>query len=143
MSPESIVKLMMKDDLFSQWLGIEIVEIKLGKCSLKITVSKEMQNGFGIAHGGISYAMADSCLAFAANSYGSIALSIDTSIKHLKKVSVGDVLEAKSNQTSSSGNHQEYRILVTNQHDQLVADFKGKVHLSNKKWSSDILKNNA
>ena len=142
MSPESIVKLMMKDDLFSQWLGIETIEIKLGKCVLQLTVTKDMQNGFGIAHGGITYAMADSCLAFAANSYGSLALSVDTSIKHLKKVSVGDHLTAKSKQTNSTENHQEYQILVTNQQNELVAEFKGKVHLSKKKWSSELLQKN-
>ena len=142
MSPESIVKLMMKDDLFSQWLGIEIIEIKLGKCVLQITVNKEMQNGFRIAHGGITYAMADSCLAFAANSYGSLALSVDTSIKHLKKVSIGDQLTAKSEKINSTKNNQEYLVLVTNQTNELVAEFKGKVHLSKKKWSSDLLMKN-
>ncbi len=142
MNPESIVKLMMKNDLFSQWLGIEIVEIKLGKCIIQTTVSKEMLNGFSIAHGGITYSLADSCLAFAANSNGILALSIDTCIKHLKKVFEGDVLKATSTLISKTGNNKEFQVLITNQLDEIVADFKGKVHLSNKKWSSDLLENN-
>ncbi|MDG2343414.1 MAG: hotdog fold thioesterase [Flavobacteriales bacterium] len=139
MSPESIVKLMMKNDLFSQWMGIQVIEIKLGKCILETTVREEMLNGFDIAHGGISYSLADSCLAFAANSYGLLALSIETSIKHLKKVTIGDSLRASSKLINKTENHQEYQVLVTNQFDEIVADFMGKVHLSNKKWSDDLL----
>ena len=142
MNPKSIVKLMMNSDLFSQWLGIKIIEIKLGKCIVKTTVNKEMLNGFGIAHGGITYSLADSCLAFAANSYGYLALSIDTKIKHLKKVKDGDVLKASSKLTNKTENNQEYQILVTNQLEEVVAEFYGKVHLSKKKWTSDLLKNN-
>ena len=139
MKPESIVKLMMKSDLFSQWLGIKIIEIKLGKCILETKVNKEMLNGFGIAHGGITYSLADTCLAFAANSHGHLALSIDTKIKHLKKVENGDVLKATSRLTNKTENNQEYQILITNHLEEVVADFYGKVHLSKKKWSSDLL----
>lgn len=139
MKPESIVKLMMNSDLFSQWLGIKIIEIKLGKCILETKVNKEMLNGFGIAHGGITYSLADTCLAFAANSHGHLALSIDTNIKHLKKVENGDVLKATSRLTNKTENNQEYQILITNHLEEVVADFYGKVHLSKKKWSSDLL----
>ena len=48
-------------------------------------VRKEMTNGFNIAHGGITYSLVDSALAFAANSYGIQSLSIETSINHTKK----------------------------------------------------------
>ena len=139
MNPESIVKLMMKNDHFSKWLGIKVLEINLGKCILETTVTKEMLNGFGIAHGGITYSLADSCLAFAANSHGFLALSIDTNIKHLKKVSPGEVLKASSTLILKTIEYQEYKILVTNQINQIVAEFEGKVHLSKKKWSSDLL----
>lgn len=139
MSPESIVKLMMKNDLFSQWMGIQVIEIKLGKCVLEASIKEEMLNGFGIAHGGISYSLADSCLAFAANSHGVLALSIDTSIKHLKKVTIGDSLRASSKLLNKTDKNQEYQVLVTNQFNELVAEFMGKVHLSNKKWSDDLL----
>ena len=62
-----VVEKMITGDAFSQWLGIEILEITKGYCKLKMIVRKEMTNGFDIAHGGISYYLADSALAFAAN----------------------------------------------------------------------------
>jgi acyl-CoA thioesterase len=67
---QKIVDMMMASDFFSQWLGIEIIEVKEGSCKLQMTVRKDMLNGFGIAHGGITYSLADSALAFASNSHG-------------------------------------------------------------------------
>ena len=79
-----VVDKMLSGDAFSKWLGIEILEISSGYCKLKMKVRKEMTNGFNIAHGGITYSLADSALAFAANSYGTQSLSIETSINHAK-----------------------------------------------------------
>ena len=65
-----VIDKMISEDSFSQWLGIEVLEITEGFCKLKMTIRDEMTNGFNIAHGGISYSLADSALAFAANSDG-------------------------------------------------------------------------
>ena len=83
---KKVVDKMMSGDAFSQWLGIEILEIYEGFCKLRMTVRDEMTNGFNIAHGGIAYSLADSCLAFAANSDGVQSVSVETSISHTKKV---------------------------------------------------------
>ena len=87
-----IVDEMYESDKFSQWLGIEIVEIKQGYCKLKMKVREEMTNGFGIAHGGICFSIADTALAFAANSHNIKSLSIETSISLIKKVKADDII---------------------------------------------------
>lgn len=86
-SPAEIVQLMLEKDSFSNWLGIEVLLIEENVCRLCCTIKSDMLNGFEIAHGGISYSLADSCLAFAANSCGYQCVSIETSIRHLKKYS--------------------------------------------------------
>ena len=75
-----IVNHMMAQDAFSKWLGIEVVHAEVGSAVLSMTVREEMTNGFKIAHGGISYALADSALAFASNGGGTQSLSVETSI---------------------------------------------------------------
>ena len=74
---ERIVNQMFENDAFSKWLGIERIQVDLGTCVLQMKIRKEMLNGFGIAHGGITYALADSALAFASNSQGRQAVSIE------------------------------------------------------------------
>ena len=82
---------MMEKDYFSQWLGIERLEEKEGFCKLKMTLRKEMCNGLEIAHGGIAFSLADSALAFASNSQGRHAMSIETSISHVKPLKAGEL----------------------------------------------------
>lgn len=132
--PTKIVDLMMDKDYMSQWLGIERLEEKTGACTLKMSVRKEMLNGFGIAHGGITYSLADSAFAFASNSRGKKAVSIETSISHLKPVHEGDVLIAKAKEIHVSNKVGTYHISVTNQDEELVAAFKGTVYRTSKDW---------
>ena len=131
---KKVVNKMMSGDAFSQWLGIEVLEIATGFCKLQLKVREEMTNGFKIAHGGIAYSLADSCLAFAANSEGLQAVSIETSISHTKKVNSGDTLTATSKQIYSSSKTGLYYITITNQNNQEVAHFKGTVFRTEKEW---------
>ncbi len=129
-----VVEKMITGDAFSQWLGIEILEITQGYCKLKMTVRKEMTNGFDIVHGGISYSLADSALAFAANSDGIQSLSVETSIAHTKKVMSGDTLIAETQEVSKNDKSAIYNINITNQDNIEVAHFKGKVYRTKKEW---------
>ena len=130
-----IAKEMMYDnDPFSQWLGIEIIEIGLGNCKLSMTVRKEMCNGFNMAHGGISYSLADSALAFASNSYGPKAVSIETSVSHVTPVYTGDILTAETQELSQRKKISIFQIAVTNQNNETVALFKGTVYKTSKNW---------
>jgi acyl-CoA thioesterase len=129
-----VVDKMINGDAFTQWLGIEVLEITEGFCKLKMTVRKEMTNGFNIAHGGISYSLADSALAFAANSDGIQSLSIETTISHTKKVMSGDILTAETKEISKSEKNAVYSISITNQDNITVAHFKGTVCRTKKKW---------
>ncbi len=124
----------MSKDLFSQWLGISVLDSGLGTCRLQLTVRKEMVNGFGIAHGGITYCLSDSALAFASNSYGQQAVSVETSISHTAKVSEGDVLTAEAKELSRSKKIGFYEVSIRNQENKIVSHFKGTVYVTEKNW---------
>jgi len=133
-TPEEILQIMMNEDSFSQWMGIEIQAIELGSCTLKAEINSTMLNGFRIAHGGISYSLADSALAFASNSRGVQCVSIETSISHIKKVSEGDILIAEANEIHRGKTTGIYNVNVKNQHNQTIALFKGTVFITEKEW---------
>ncbi len=129
-----VVDKMYNNDGFSKWLGIERVEESAGKSVLRMTVRHEMLNGFGIAHGGISYSLADSALAFASNSHGRMSVSIETSISHTETVKENDILTATAEEISLNNRIGIYHITVKNQHDKIVALFKGTVFRKEKEW---------
>ena len=129
-----IVDLMYNGDAFSQWLGIERVEDAPGRSILRMTVRPEMTNGHNITHGGITFSLADSALAFASNSHGKRAVSIECSINHIKPVHSGDVLTAVATEFSKSNKLGIYHVVVTNQEGIEVALFKGVVYRTSKDW---------
>lgn len=127
---------MFQNDHFSLWLGIHIVQISIGKAQLSLLIRKDMLNGFGIAHGGITYALADSALAFASNSNGKKSVSIETSISHLVSLKENDEILALANmetETEKLG-HYTVKIVLKNYPDKLVALFKGIVYKTSKNW---------
>lgn len=134
-SPKEIVTTMMTKDYFSQWLGLQILEIKDGACKLQMTIRKEMLNGHGTAHGGITYSFADSALAFASNSHGQRAVSIETSISHIKPLVENDIITAEALEESCSNKIGIYTIKVCRTSDGIiVALFKGTVYRTSKIW---------
>jgi len=129
-----VVDKMYYNDPFSLWLGIERVEDGPGRSVLRMTVRREMLNGFSILHGGVSFSLADSALAFAANGYGIQSVSIETSISHVDAAREGDVLTAVAEEVSLTNRIGVYHITVTNQHGKKIALFKGTVYRTGKPW---------
>lgn len=121
----NVVNDMLQKDLFSQWLGISIIEIKEGYSKIKMTVRPEMINGFGIVHGGIAFSLADSAFAFACNNRNILSVALDTSINFLKPVQVNDVLIAEAKELHNGRSTGLYHINITNQQNETVAVFKG------------------
>ena len=93
-----------------------------------------MLNGFAIAHGGITYSLADSALAFASNAHGIQSVSIETSISHVAPVKEGDVLTTSVEEKNLTRSTGLYYITVSNQEGKAVAHFKGTVFRTGKEW---------
>lgn len=129
---EKVVGHMMEHDLFSQWLGIEVLEIKEGYSRIKMMVRAEMINGFNIVHGGIAFSLADSAFAFACNNRNVLSVALDTSINFIKPVHVGDTLTAEAKELHNGKSTGLYHIRISNQKGHEVAVFKGTCFRTNK-----------
>lgn len=139
-----VVAHMMQNDLFSQWLGIEVLEVKEGYSKIKMTIRKEMVNGFGIAHGGIPFSLADSAFAFACNNRNNLSVALDTSINFIKPVHIADVLTAEAKELHNGKSTGLYHITISNQNDHVVAIFKGTCFKTDKRLiSHSLLKKNS
>ena len=135
MTPAQIESKMMAQDAFSQWLGIQLVAIGPGNCTLCMQVRAEMLNGFGVAHGGISFSLADSAFAFACNSQGRHTVSIHCTIEHLAPVQEGDMLTATAVEDHLGHTISNYSIRVSNQNNDLVAVFRGVAYRKKQEWT--------
>lgn len=132
--PNEIVQLMLDKDQFSSWLTIEIDTISEGKCELHCTVKPEMLNGFNILHGGITYSLSDSALAFASNSRGYKCVSVETSISHLKPVLNAETLHVVATEIHRGKSIGIYDVDIFNGKNELISKFKGTVSISKEMW---------
>jgi acyl-CoA thioesterase len=124
---------MLEGDAFSQWLGVEILDFREGYCKIGMTIRDEMLNGMKKAHGGITFSLADSCFAFATNSHGRLAVSIDASINHVVALDAGDYITAETildHPTNKLG----FQVIEVKRNEELVALFKGVVYRTSKNW---------
>jgi acyl-CoA thioesterase len=135
---EIVVNKMLEHDEFSKWLGIKVVELKPGYSKLKMKVRKEMLNGFHICHGGVTFSLADSALAFASNNYGRVSVALETSIAYPAPVYEGDVLTAEAEEQSKGNSVGIYNISITNQSSTKVGVFRGTVYRTKKKHLPEL-----
>ncbi|HKG93740.1 MAG TPA: hydroxyphenylacetyl-CoA thioesterase PaaI [Gemmatimonadaceae bacterium] len=131
---ERVVEAMTRRDGFSAWLGVEVVEIRPRACTARLTVRREMLNGFGVCHGGIAFSLADSALAFASNTHGRVTVSIENSITYPAPVREGDVLTAVAEQESAANRLAFFRVPVTKQDGSIVALFRGTVYKTSREF---------
>ncbi len=124
---------MLENDAYSQWLGIQILDVKEGYCQLKMQIRKDMLNSMEKAHGGITYALADTAFGFACNTFGKKAVSIESSINHIEALEEGDILIAESD-VKSQKNKLGFYIVEIKKDNQLVALFKGVTYRTNVDW---------
>ena len=125
---ERVVAGMLARDAYSRWLGVELRAVGPGRCELAMTVRDDMVNGFGVCHGGVTFGLADSALAFACNSRGGVTMSIENSIGYPAPARPGDVLTAVAEAESAGRRVGFYRVSVTNQRGEPVGHFRGTVY---------------
>lgn len=123
---------MLENDAFSQWLGIEIIEVTEGECMLSCTVRDIMLNGYNISHGGILFSLADSAIAFASATYGRMAVSIDHSISFIKKSTAGETLKITAKTLSMGQKTGVIQVKINNEDDEMIAIVKGTVYRTSK-----------
>lgn len=124
---------MLSLDPFSQWLGIEILDVKQGYCKLGMRIRKDMLNSMQKAHGGITYALADTAFGFAANTHGRFSVSIETSINHIEALHEGDYIIAET-QLDITKNRLGFNYVNITCEENIVCIFKGVVYRTSKTW---------
>ncbi len=128
MTSTELAHYILNQDEFSKWMGIQLIEIKDQYCLIEMPIRKEMINGLGTVHGGVTFAFADSALAFSSNNTNNASVALQCSINFTKAVRYGDVLRAESILISDTRKTGIYDIKITNQHNELVGSFRGTVY---------------
>lgn len=118
---------MIENDYCSQWMGIHPIILDRGYCKLSMKVKKEMLNGYGILHGGIAFAFADSAFAFASNSYGRVAVSIEGKMSYNKSAKIDEIMFAEAKAIKVGNRLATFDVNVSNEKGEAYYLFRGTV----------------
>lgn len=113
-------------DRAAQMLGIAIVDVGPGTALLTMKVRDDMLNGHDICHGGLITTLADTCFAYACNSYDELTVASSFSVDLMAPGRLDDVLTASGVEVARGGRTGLYDITVTNQRDERIAVFRGR-----------------
>jgi len=102
-----------------------LVEVGPGHATITMPLREDMANGHGIAHGGYTFALADSAFAFACNSYNHLVVAQHNSITYLSPGHVGETLTATAREAHRAGRSGTYDVVVTGGDGRQVALFRG------------------
>jgi len=118
------IKKYFKKDNFAEYVGIELVEVKLGYAVAKLTINRNHLNGLGTVQGGALFTLADLAFAAAANSHGTVAVAINCSMNFMKAVSQG-TLFAEAKEDARNPKIGSYTVHITDQDKNVIAIFQG------------------
>lgn len=123
---------MLRADTAKISFGIRITELERGRAVLTMLIREDMVNGFGITHGGMVFTLADTAFAYACNEGANAVVAAGVDITFTRSCGAGDTLTAVATRRWLSGRNGLYDITVTDQHDQVVAEFRGRSFATNR-----------
>ena len=105
--------------------GIAIEEAREGYARIRMTMTAEMLNGHGTAHGGMIFALADTAFAYACNGRNLRTVAAQASIVFLDAAREGEVLLAEVREQALVGRSGVYNVSVRTQDGRAIAEFQG------------------
>ena len=123
---QELVQALFAADRASQGMGIQIVDVAPGRVRIEMVVRPDMVNGYGMCHGGIVFALADSAFAFACNSHGEPMVAAGAGIEFLAPTPLGERVTATAVEISRTGRHGIYDVTVSDSAGKVLAQFRGR-----------------
>lgn len=116
-----------QNDRFAANTGIQLLEVRKGYAKASLVLTAEHLNAGGRTQGGVLFTLADLALAAAANSHGTLAFSLSSTITFLRASGKGDTLYAEARERYIGRATGCYQIDITNQQGKLIATFESSV----------------
>lgn len=126
---EEKYKALLEKDRFATTNGIELLESKPGYAKAMVKVSPEHLNAAGVVHGGLLFTLADFAFAAAANAYGSVALSVATSMSYFDKSTEG-IIYAEAKELARSNKLINCDVDILHESGTKLANFKGTAYVT-------------
>jgi len=106
---------------FAKKFGLKLIALEEGYSKVTMTFSPDMENIFGMAHGGAVFALIDEAFQTACNAYGTVALALNVNITYIASPAAGEQLTAEAKEYSRTSKTANYDIKVKDKKGNLIA----------------------
>ena len=123
----------VKEEPFARKLSLDLVKLDRGYSVVEMTFTEDMENIFGMAHGGAVFALIDEAFETAGNSHGTVAAALSVTVTYHRPPTQGAILRAESREINRSRRTGTYDIKVTENEGALIASCQAIAYRKNEK----------
>ena len=113
---------------FAKKFGLKLIDLGAGYSKVEMTFSPDMENIFGMAHGGALFALIDEAFETASNSHGTMAVALNLNVTYVSPPPPGGRLTAEAKEFSRTSKTANYDIRVTDEKGSLIASCQALVY---------------
>jgi len=124
----SALRQRIENDPWAQALGIEFLDLRRGRCRLRLQLRSHMVNFQGYPHGGVIFSLADVAFGAACNSHGEDAVALSVTIEYLAAVTPEAVLVAEAREVKQGRRAGFYQVSVATEDGRAVATAHAVAH---------------
>ena len=117
---------------FARKFKLQLIALEEGYSKVSMVFTPDMENIFGMAHGGALFALIDEAFETAGNSHGTIAVALNMNISYLAPPSLGATLTAEAKEVNRTNRTALYEIKVTEETNKLIASCQALVYRTGK-----------
>src|SRR5512136_3468778 len=106
---------------FALKFGLRLLELNDGYSKVEMNFTPDLENIFGMAHGGALFALIDEAFETASNSHGTMAVALNLNVTYVSSPSPGGRLIAEAKEFNRTSKTANYDIRVTDEKGTLIA----------------------
>lgn len=110
-----------ENEPYANKMGIRVIKIEDGYSLVEMKMTEEMENIFGMIHGGAIFSLIDAAFELAGNTQGVVSVALNMNITYIKPAKAGETLRAEAKEVASAGRTASYDIQITNDDNEVIA----------------------
>ena len=111
----------IESESYALKLGMRLLELEPGRALVEMPVHEEMNNIFGMIHGGAIFSLIDEAFQASCNSHGTVAVALNVNVTYHQPPPNKGTLKAESVELHRSKRTATYEIRVTDDEEKLIA----------------------
>jgi acyl-CoA thioesterase len=109
------------EEPYAKKMGLKLVEVDEGYALVEMKFTEDMENVFGMAHGGAIFSLIDEAFEIASNSHGTVSVALSMSVTYVSSPKKGETLLSEGKEVSRSNRVATYSIQVKTEGGDLIA----------------------